>query len=118
MICTCAVCGEILVSHHLAASTEDSGRAIAFRNMCAQIAAHINARHPELAQILMQLSCQHNCALVSKTATSTGEDFQTAQAKCIEAAVKTLTAPWEAAVRPPSQGDPHEPAGNGHRAPS
>lgn len=118
MICTCIVCGEILLSHHVMAPTTDTERAIMFRDLCARIVGHINARHPEMASALMQLGYQHNCALVSKAATSTDEDFKTAQAMCIEAVSRTLTLPWEVAIQPPAQGEPREPAGNGHRNPS
>lgn len=118
MICTCIVCGEILLSHHVMAPKTDPERAIVFCDMCARIVGHINARHPEMAQALMQLGFQHNCALVSKAATSTDEDFKTAQAMCIEAVSRTLTLPWEVAIQPPAQGEPREPAGNGHRNPS
>ena len=118
MICTCIVCGEILLSHHVIAPKTEPERAIVFRDMCARIVAHINARHPEMAQVLMQLGYQHNCALVSKAATSSDQDFHAAQAKCIEAAGKTLTSPWEVAIHPPAQGEAHEPTGNSHRDPA
>ena len=103
MICTCIVCGEILLSHHVIAPTTDPERAIMFRDLCARIVGHINARHPEMASALLQLGYQHNCALVSKAATSTDEDFKTAQAMCIEAVSRTLTSPWEVTVHAPAE---------------
>lgn len=41
MICTCIVCGEILLSHHVMAPTTDPERAIMFRDLCARIVGHI-----------------------------------------------------------------------------
>ncbi len=107
MTFTCPICSQIIVTAKAGLNPAPDTQLISSGR---ELQLHVMQYHHEATARLLGLSAQYNLALFLKLFTSTDSTFEEQRQRVYDAAIRTLTDPWQFVTKgPESENQPPTP---------